>query len=364
MLKRAALLLNILFSVNSFSEELPAIFVKPRYIIKKNTTSPSRGIYILENTQNDPTIVPKVKQKRTPANTAEVVTADIESSSGNKKTNEGVVESTGQTENMMNVVEKENPSIELLKGIKLLDDVENHKELKNVNLYVSSYLNYNNSSSVYSFRDHTSFYNGIELGGKVRFSDQLGVSAFYNFSLGADVDGDTLTHSKVFAKYNDMQSSIDFGFSSPAEFKGASPLRVRLLYRDRRMAVPADSLYRMSIKSTGLGVGIFTPVSDIENSLWDMEISFFPNLQHKEDGATSSASSGNHRQSSLTELGLIRRIFSRGSHELFMRFDVQFEKNYFDGAAGQVDPKTSATPSNVSVTNSNTKFSLGFSWGK
>ena len=55
----------------------------------------------------------------------------------NKKTNEGVVESTGQTENMMNVVEKENPSIELLKGIKLLDDVENHKELKNVNLYVS-----------------------------------------------------------------------------------------------------------------------------------------------------------------------------------------------------------------------------------
>jgi hypothetical protein len=49
--------------------------------------------------------------------------------------------------------------------------------------------------------------------------------------------------------------------------------------------------------------------------------------------------------------------------QIFYEASASSEKNLFDGTAGVVDPATGTKPKNVSVTNTQYMFSLGYRWG-
>jgi len=242
---------------------------------------------------------------------------------------------------------------------------EKEQAAKTIQLYISHFFLYNSATSNYSFREYNSFSNALELGGRIQLSQAIGAEARYNVSLGADIDGDTLNHSKSFTKFNEFKSGVFFHLDSgsEAEFK-INSVEFKLLFIDKRMILPPDDLNRMSLKSTGFGIGVKTPLDLKHPSFWSLDISFYPNLQHAEEKMGIAVSSGNHKQSSLTEVGLNHILFQNARNELYLRTELQVEKNYFDGPAQLLDPKSNATPSNVSITNSTLKLSLGFSWGK
>lgn len=364
MTEKVLSLILIIIPIVAFSEELPRIFVKPRYVIKKESsnTFEVQSVSPDDNkSKNFKTLSKEKSEIRKPASAEMGVSLE-----DSKVTNDKNLSSNNSTEMSKETVKTEAAnnlpsSNEIQKTqAKLIKDVSE----KTIELYLMSYFQYNDSTSNYSYRTYNSFFNALELGGKINITESVGVNALYNFSIGADVDGDRASHSKSFVKYNDLQTAISFKIRPNNSSVDVVPVELNILYLDKRMILPTDDVDRVSLKSSGLGIGVKTPLDQNRKPLWDLDISFFPNLQHKEDGTALNMSSGNHKQSSLSEIGINHILFENDRNKLFLRTELQIEKNYFDGPATLQDPKTSNTPSNVSVTNSSLKFSLGFSWGK
>ncbi|MGE5086039.1 MAG: hypothetical protein ACM3MG_07025 [Bacillota bacterium] len=238
------------------------------------------------------------------------------------------------------------------------DDVRNNK----LEIEFAPMAIYNDSHSNYSFRNYNSYFNAVKLKANLWFTPLIGISGKFMFSMGADVDANDGSNSRVTAKYEFMDLGINF-----RKFFGtsrmANSLEFSLLYSDDKTKMPSDATGRVNIKSSGVGLGLKARFPTSASYAWAVGGSFFPRLQHRESEAGAVISSGASEENTRMSFDFGGEwIFSR-ENQLIWALGVTTEKNLFDGAAATPDPSTGSTPSNVSVTNSLYMFSLGYRWG-
>ncbi len=238
------------------------------------------------------------------------------------------------------------------------DDIRNNK----VEIEFAPVAAYNESQSNYSYRDYQSYFNALKFRANVWFTPLIGVSGQILFSFAADVDSLEADRSRVSAKYEMVDLSLNFrrffGVS-----RRASSFEYSILLSDNKFNVPSDNNSRARLKSQGLGVGLKARIPTSTTYAWTVAGTFFPRLQHSEDATGVTIKSGSHEESIRLGLELGGEWKFDRENQMIWGLGVSAEKNQFDGAAGLVDPSSGQTPSNVGVSNSMYMFSLGYRWG-
>ncbi|MEK2689528.1 hypothetical protein [Bdellovibrio sp. GT3] len=238
------------------------------------------------------------------------------------------------------------------------EDVRNNR----LEVEISPLAVYNDSQSNYSFRDYQSFYNALRFKANVWLTPLIGVSGKFVFSLGSDVDSMEADASRVAVKYEQLDVGLNlrkyFGNS-----RKANSLEFALLFSDNKMKPPTDAVNRVGISTSGFGLGMKMRVPSSVDYAWVYGGSFFPRLQHTEQGNVSNISSGSVAENSRLALELGGEWRLSRSSQILWGLEASAEKNMFDGSATVPDPSTGTTPKNVSVTNSAYVFSLGYRWG-
>lgn len=237
------------------------------------------------------------------------------------------------------------------------DDVRNNR----LELDVTPVVTYNESSSNYSYRDYSSFFNALKFRTNVWLTPLIGVSGQMMFSFAADVDS-VADSSRVPAKYEFVDLGLNFRKFFGVSRKSSS-VEFSVLLSDSKMNVPTDNLSRLRLKSQGVGVGLKTRIPTSMNYSWVVAGSFFPRLQHTETKTGIAAESGSPEESVRIGLDLGGEWKFTRESQVIWNLGLSTERNVFDGSAKLPDSSTGETPSNVSVTNSLYMFSLGYRWG-
>lgn len=238
------------------------------------------------------------------------------------------------------------------------DDVR----LNKVEIDLMPGISFNDSRSNYSYRNYQASYSAVQLRSNVWLTPLVGLTGSLKFSLGASLKGNSTTNSMVPARYEDMDLGLKFrrffGLS-----RRSNSLETSLLYTDGTLNVAADSVDRTKIRSSGLGLGVHLRLPSSAQFAWVIGGSFFPRLQHSENKAGLSISSGASAENIRMGLDFGGEIrFNRGNQFLY-NLNFKSERNLFEGTASPADPENAQTPSNVTVTNSSTSFSFGYRWG-
>ncbi|KYG66824.1 hypothetical protein AZI86_07245 [Bdellovibrio bacteriovorus] len=237
------------------------------------------------------------------------------------------------------------------------DDVRNNK----VELEVMPVIGYTDSQSNYSYRDYQSLFEALKIKTNVWFTPLIGVSGQLMFSFAADMDS-VSGSSRVPTKYEYLDLGINF-----RRFFGVSRLsnsmEFAVLYSDSKVNVESDNTSRPRLKTSGFGMALKARVPTSESYAWTFGGSFYPRLQHSESETGVDIKSGTSDENIRLGVDLGGEFKFTRESQLIWNLGLSTEKNTFDGAASLPDPHTSATPDNVSVTNSLIMFSLGYRWG-
>ena len=236
------------------------------------------------------------------------------------------------------------------------DDIRNNK----VEIEFAPVVAYNDSKSDYSFRNYNAFFEAMKIKAGVWLTPLIGVSGQILFSFGADVDD--ANHSKVSAKYENLDLALNFRKFFGVSRK-ANSLEFSVLYSDDQYKVSEDSQKHPRLHSSGLGVGLKARFPTSLSYAWTVGGTFFPRLAHNESATAVDVSSGSSDEN--TRIG-----FDLGGEWKFSRYSqmtwnmgVSSERNLFSGPASLPDPQTGNTPINVSVTNTMYMFNLGYRLG-
>lgn len=222
---------------------------------------------------------------------------------------------------------------------------------------------HNESKSNYSFRDYGGSFSSLTLGSRVWFTPRIGIEGKFTFSLAADLGGDKVTQSRVPARYEFLDLSLNlrnyFGLS-----RKAKSWELNVLYVDDKLSVPSDNTTRVKVKSSGVGLGVKARFPTSASYAWTVGGSFLPRMQHTEEATGVAAQSGSSSEN--TRIGFEfggEFKFTRES-QLIWSAGIRSEKNLFSGSASVADPATGQTPTNVGVTDTYYLFNLGYRWGQ
>lgn len=219
------------------------------------------------------------------------------------------------------------------------------------------------SSSNYSFRSYNTFSPKISIDGKLWLTPFLGVYGNYMTSLGGDVSSDPGSNSHVLAQHEMTEFGFDlrrfFGMS-----RKSNSLQCGLFYSEYRFTVPGDDTHRVRLRSSGLGLRMFTRIPVAPGYSWIFGGKLIPRVQHQEQTTGISLYSGGSGESSRVDLSLGGEFKMTRQSQIIWELTVSHEKNQFTGEASHTDPETGQKPKGVSVNNTLTIFSFGYRWGQ
>lgn len=229
-------------------------------------------------------------------------------------------------------------------------------------LDVKPVFTYNDSSSNYSYRNYSNFFNGLQLNANVWFMPMIGVTGKLMFSLAADVDGMSSNRSRIPAKYELMDLGLTFRnfFGSSIESKS---LEVALLYSENKFLPSLDNQARARLKSQGIGLSMKMRLPSSAEYAWVIGGSVFPRLQHVETQPMVDVGAGANDENIRLGIEFGGEWILNRANQITWNLGATTERNIFVGSANRVDASTGQTPANVSVTNSMYMFSLGYRWG-
>lgn len=219
------------------------------------------------------------------------------------------------------------------------------------------------STSNYSFRRFSSSFGTVDLRSSVWMAPSFGLTGAIRFSLGASIRGDETTGSMDRVKDEELELGLRF-----RRFFGTSrtspSLEFGVVYLDHSFNVFADSVSHPRWRSSGLGAAVRSRVPVTADRAWTFGGRIFPRLKHQETATSVDVSSGDSAENVRVDLEVGGDLaFGRG-HQFVYGVQLGAERDLFDGSASKPDPETSATPSNVTVTNALVNFSFGYRWGR
>lgn len=220
----------------------------------------------------------------------------------------------------------------------------------------------NESSSNYSFRQYRSVFSAVSVGANVWLTPAMGLGGTFLFSLGADTSGDAASGTRSQARHESFDLALKFrqffGFTERSK-----SVEYDLLYTDYKFNVPSDDVYRVRLKTSGVGLKTSLHLPSSADFSWIIGGSFYPRLQHRESIAAAAISSGENSENTRIGLHLGAELKLSKESQLFWEASASSERNLFTGSASLTDPATGATPKNVSVTNSFYLMNFGYRWG-
>lgn len=224
-------------------------------------------------------------------------------------------------------------------------------------------LSASDSSSNYSYRRYNTSFGTVDLRSSVWMAPSVGLTGAIKFSLGASVRGDATTGSMD--RLRDEELEVGLRFRRFFGLSRVSPsLEFGLLYLDHSFNLANDSTSHPRWDSSGVGVGLRSRVPVSAERSWVFGGRIFPRMKHQESKTAVAVTSGDPGEFARVDFEVGGDLtFGRGQQFVY---GLQFgaERDLFDGAASLADPETSATPSNVTVTNTLLNFSFGYRWGR
>ena len=133
---------------------------------------------------------------------------------------------------------------------------------------------------------------------------------------------------------------------------------------DYKFTVPGDTVNRVGLHSSGLGLHLRTRIPTAPSYAWLLGGEFIPHLSHTETATNLNLQSGTNPQSSKIALNLGGELALSRQNQIVWNLSLGMEKDQFGGASSLPDPETGVAPQGVSVTNSFTVFSFGYRWGQ
>ncbi|OQW51147.1 MAG: hypothetical protein A4S09_10630 [Proteobacteria bacterium SG_bin7] len=220
---------------------------------------------------------------------------------------------------------------------------------------------YSDSKSNYWFRQYSSASPSISINAAIWLSHSFGLQCSYLSSLGAEISGSpsNVSHIPVShqwftfglqaREYNPNQTSAQFVYG--------------LKYSDYQFQAPLDSQFRSRLKTSGVGIYLKMVGEKNRGHSNIFEVEIYPQTKHKEVQTSITLNSGEKVETNSVTLGFGQTYSVYQRNHFFWNLRASFEKNNFSGSANVADPKTSQTPTGVTVTNQTYLLEFGYQWG-
>lgn len=137
-----------------------------------------------------------------------------------------------------------------------------------------------------------------------------------------------------------------------------------LKYSDYQFLAPLDSQYRSRLKTSGVGLYLRMISAKKNNRANVFEVEIFPQTKHKEVQTGITLNSGDKVETNSIAVGVGQLFKIVEQNHFFWNLKASFEKSNFTGNANTADPKTSQTPTGVTVTNQTYLLEFGYQWGR
>jgi hypothetical protein len=220
---------------------------------------------------------------------------------------------------------------------------------------------YNDSNSNYWFREYNSASPSVSISTSIWLSHSFGLECSYLSSLGAEIPGSPTDVSHIPVSHQWFTFGLQARDYNPQET--SSQFIYGLKYSDYTFQAPLDSQYRSRLKTSGIGIYLKMIGAKNETRSNVFEVEIYPQTKHKEVQTTITLNSGDKVETNAIALGFGQLYKVHDRSHFFWNFRTSFEKNNFSGTANTVDPKTSQTPSGVTVTNQTYLLEFGYQWG-
>jgi hypothetical protein len=221
----------------------------------------------------------------------------------------------------------------------------------------------NQSKSNFSYRNYNTFSPKVSLGANFWLTPFMGLYGDYTTSMGSDVVSDSGAGSRVSAQHEITEIGFDvrkfFGMS-----RKSNSLQFGLHLSEYKFTVPGDDTHRVSLRSSGLGLHLFTRIPVAPTYSWVFGGKLIPRVQHSELATGVDLSSGQGGESTRVDLMFGGEFKLARQNQITWGFTSSFEKNQFNGQANMADPERGSAPKGVSVENGFFLFSLGYRWGQ
>lgn len=222
---------------------------------------------------------------------------------------------------------------------------------------------YVDSVSDYSPRKYRTAFPQMLVQSNVWLTPGIGLSGQFSFSMGASIPGDMSLGTRDLVRFENIEIGFRTRFFDGFDFRGSSR-EFSVFYLEDSTYVSTDSARHPRLRSTGFGVGVTSRHPDQKGSgAFIFGGSFLPRMGHVEQGTHWKGRSGSSLENIRLSIEIGREEILNRKSQIYYGIKATSERDSFDGPASAVDPVTSITPTNVSVTNSATSFFFGYRWG-
>lgn len=220
---------------------------------------------------------------------------------------------------------------------------------------------YSDSKSNYWFRDYNSASPSISISTSIWLSRSFGLECSYLSSLGAEIPGSPTDVSHTPVSHQWFTFGLQGRQFDPS--KTDAQFIYGLKYSDYQFQAPLDSQFRSRLKTSGIGVYFKMVGAKKQEHSNILEVEIYPQTKHKEVQTSITLNSGDKVETNAIALGFGQLYSIYDRNHFFWNLRASFEKSNFSGAANTADPKTSQTPSGVTVTNQTYLLEFGYQWG-
>ncbi len=221
---------------------------------------------------------------------------------------------------------------------------------------------YSDSKSNYWFREYNSASPSVSISTSIWLSHSFGLQCSYLSSLGAEISGSPSDVSHVPVSHQWFSFGLQAREYNPEETN--SQLIYGLKYSDYQFLAPLDSQYRSRLKTSGVGLYLKVVSPKRHSRARFFEVEIYPQTKHKEVQTGITLNSGDKVETNSISLGFGQMFKIVEQSHFFWSIKAGFEKSNFTGAANTADPKTTQTPSGVTVTNQTYLLEFGYQWGR
>lgn len=227
--------------------------------------------------------------------------------------------------------------------------------------FAPGYL-YSNSDSNSYYRRYTMAVPVLSVDANVWLSPYFGLNGSYAATLSGHV-GDSLTGNKNVPATHEWFTA---GFRSRRFFGSdvlANTVALGLDYYDYHFRVPSDASYREKLSSVGVRISLEAEMPMTIYRSWVVGIFFAPKLAHREEATGTSVQSGGNVDANMVGISVGGRMQFERKDAIFWKITHQVEKDMYSGEASAADPAAGQVLTGVSVTNSISIFTFGYTWG-
>lgn len=227
--------------------------------------------------------------------------------------------------------------------------------------FAPSFL-YTDSKSNYWFREYNSASPAVSVSTSIWLSHSFGLQCSYLSTLGAEISGSPNDVSHVPVSHQWFTFGLQAREYDPNETN--SQMIYGLKYSDYQFLAPLDSQYRSRLKTSGVGLYLRMISAKKNNRANVFEVEIFPQTKHKEVQTGITLNSGDKVETNSIAVGVGQLFKIVEQNHFFWNLKASFEKSNFTGNANTADPKTSQTPTGVTVTNQTYLLEFGYQWGR